>query len=69
MYYKKSADDPKIIEKEDSKETLKQDRFNQKPNIGIFLQNKQMMFGEDSLIPAEDSKPSLIDYNAFKKKK
>ncbi|CAI2362905.1 unnamed protein product [Moneuplotes crassus] len=38
-----------------------------KPNIGMFLQNKQMMFGDDSLIPEEGKKSSLIDYNALKR--
>jgi hypothetical protein len=38
-----------------------------KPSIGIFLQNKQMMFGEDSLVPQEGAKTSLIDYNAYKR--
>ena len=38
-----------------------------KPNIGVFLQNKQMMFGEDSLVPEEGQKVSLVDYNAFKR--
>lgn len=33
----------------------------------MFLQNKQMMFGEDALLPQEGGKASLIDYNAFKR--
>ena len=38
-----------------------------KANIGIFLQNKQMKFGDDSLFPENGGKPTLIDYNAFKR--
>jgi len=38
-----------------------------KPSIGIFLQNKQMMFGDNSLVPQKGAKSSLIDYNAYKR--
>ena len=36
-------------------------------NIGVFLQNKQMKFGEDALEPEVGGKPTLIDYKIYKK--
>ena len=74
LYYKTNSDenteDHQSLNQQHQQQVTSRTTKNQdvpKANIGVFLQNKQMMFGEDSLIPQEGDKPNLIDYNALKR--
>ena len=64
--YFKDTEEANLNQSEDPTKTSKQKNL-KKANIGIFLQNKQMKFGDDSLFPEDGGKPTLIDYNAFKR--
>ena len=64
--YFKDTEEANANSTDDGGKNAKQ-KNSKKANIGIFLQNKQMKFGDDALVPEDGGKPTLIDYNAFKR--
>lgn len=65
--YFKQANPVSPTATDNADKSTKGKKGNKKANIGIFLQNKQMKFGDEALVPEEGSKPLLVDYNAFKR--